>query len=118
MLRAEHFLVDRQRALEELSRSRKLALVLKQAGQIVEAYRRTGMLRAEHFLVDRQRALEELSRSRKLVPGPVSRRARLLRLIVVPGCSGPSTFSRIASDRSESGRAPARSPWSLSSRVR
>jgi len=28
------------------------------------------------------------------------------------GCSGPSTFSRIASARSKSGRAPARSPWS------
>jgi hypothetical protein len=36
-----------------------------------------------------------------------NRRARLLRLAAVSGCSGPTSFSIIASPRSWSGRAPA-----------
>ena len=34
------------------------------------------------------------------------------------GCSGPSTFSRMLSARSKSGRAPAKSPCSLSNLAR
>jgi hypothetical protein len=37
MLRAKHLLVDRQRALEERSRSHKVALSLQQEGEIIEA---------------------------------------------------------------------------------
>jgi hypothetical protein len=39
-----------------------------------------------------------------------SRLARLLRPAAVSRCSGPSVFSQIASARSKSGRAPAKSP--------
>jgi hypothetical protein len=62
MLGAEHLLADRQRALIERPRLRKIALDLKQAGKTVEAHRRIGMLRAEHLLADRQRALIERPR--------------------------------------------------------
>ena len=64
MLGAEHLLADRQRALEERPRRRKVALVLKQDGEVVEARRRIGMLGTEHLLADRQRALEERPRLR------------------------------------------------------
>ena len=79
MLGAEQLLADRQRALEERSRPHKVALVLKQAGEVVEARRRIGMLGAEQLLTDRQRTLEERSRPRicssaiKIVACPVQK---------------------------------------------
>ncbi len=66
MLRAERLLPDRQRALVERPRPRKVALVLKQEGEIVEALRRIGMLGAERLLADCQRALEERPRPGKV----------------------------------------------------
>ena len=99
MLGAERLLVDRQRALEERPRRREVALVLQQAGEVVEARRRLGMLGAERLLADRQRALEERPRRRE-VALVLQQAARLLRLVAVSGCSGPSAFSRIASARS------------------
>ena len=50
-----HELADRQRALAEGPRPRKVALGLKQASEVVEALRRIGMFGAEHLLADRQR---------------------------------------------------------------
>ena len=55
MLGTEHLLVDRQRALEERPRPRKVALGLQQAGEVVEARRRIGMS-GRDLLADRQRA--------------------------------------------------------------
>ena len=104
MLGAERLLADRQRALVERPRAGKVALVLKQAGEVVEARRRIGMLGAERLLADRQRALVERPRAGGR-PGLEAGGARLLRLVAVSGCSGPSAFSRIASARSKSGRA-------------
>ena len=69
MLGAERLLADRQRALVERPRHRKLALGLKQAGEVAEARRRIGMLGAERLLADRQRALEERPRRRKVALG-------------------------------------------------
>jgi hypothetical protein len=66
MLGAEHLLVDRQRALVERPRSPKVTLIRQQAGEVVEACRRTGVLGAEHLLVDRQRAFEQRFGLRKL----------------------------------------------------
>ena len=110
MIGAERLFPDRQRALEERSRSRKVALGLKQAGKVVEASRRIGMLGAERLLADRQRPLEERPRPRKVAlvlkqDGEVveaNRRIGMLRT---------ERFSRIARARSKSGRARARSPW-------
>ena len=107
---AEHLVVDRQCALQERLGRRKVALVLQQRGEVVETDCRIGMLGAEHLLADRQRALVERPRRRKIAL-VLKQRARLLRLTAVSGCSGPSTFSQIASARSKSGRAAARSPW-------
>jgi hypothetical protein len=55
MLGTDHLLEDRQRPLIERSGPRKLALGLKQDGEVVETRRRIGMLGADHLLVDRQR---------------------------------------------------------------
>ena len=44
MLMAERLLVDRQRALVQWPRRRKVALGLKQEGEVVEARRRIAML--------------------------------------------------------------------------
>src|ERR1700674_2147674 len=66
MLRAERLLADRQCAVVERPRSRKVALSLKQAGEVAEVRRRFGMLGAVHLLVDRQRAVVERSRPRKV----------------------------------------------------
>jgi hypothetical protein len=62
MLGAERLLIDRQRTLEERPRPGKVALSLKQSGEIVEAPRRIGMLGAEHLLLDCQRAFKERPR--------------------------------------------------------
>ena len=99
MLGAERLFAYRQRALEERPRPRKVALVLEQDGEVVEARRRIGMLGAEHLFAYRQRALVERPRPRK-VALVLKQAARLLRLVAVSGCSGPSAFSCIASARS------------------
>ena len=52
MLGTEHLFADRQRALEERPRPRKVALGLEQEGEVVEAFRRIGMLRAERLFAD------------------------------------------------------------------
>ena len=49
MLGAERLFAYRQRALVERPRRRKVALVLEQDGEVVEARRRIGMLGAEHL---------------------------------------------------------------------
>jgi predicted O-methyltransferase YrrM len=61
-----------QGAPEERLGSRKFALSLQQAGEVVEALRRLGMLGAEHLRADRQRALQERL-------GHTARQARPLR---------------------------------------
>jgi hypothetical protein len=66
MLGAEHLPADRQRALNERSRPRKIALKMKQDGEVVEALRCIRMVGAEHLLVDRRRALVERPRARKV----------------------------------------------------
>ena len=62
MLGAQHLLVNRQRALKEGPRPRKVAVVSEQAGEVVEARPRIGMLGAESPLADGQRALVERPR--------------------------------------------------------
>src|SRR5262249_3197991 len=57
MLGAEHLLIDSQRALIERPRCCKVALVLKQVGEVAEAAHRIGMFRAEDPFADGQRAL-------------------------------------------------------------
>jgi len=64
MLGAERLFIYRQRALEERPRSRKVALVPEQEGEVVEAARRPGMLGAAFLLVNGQRALEKRPRPR------------------------------------------------------
>jgi hypothetical protein len=94
MLGAEHLLADRQRAVEERPRPRKVVLVPKQDGEVVEALRRFGMLGAEPLLADRQRALVERPRPRKVALGPkqASEVIEALR-------RRPRAFSKIASVR-------------------
>ena len=65
MLRAEHLLADRQRALQEWQRSRKVPLRSKQGG---EDGARVRMLGAKRLLVDRERAFREWARPRKVAP--------------------------------------------------
>jgi hypothetical protein len=55
MLGHERLLADRQRALIEWSRPRKVALVRKQASEVVETRPRVWMLGPERLLADRQR---------------------------------------------------------------
>ncbi len=68
MLGAERFLPDRQGALEQRPRAGKVALRLKQSGEVLEALRGVGMLGAERFLPDRQGALVKRPRARKVSP--------------------------------------------------
>ena len=96
MLGAERLFADRQRALEERPRPRKVALGLEQDGEVVEARRRIGMLGAEHLFADRQRALVERPRPCKVALG-LKQDGEVVEALAVSGCSGPSTFSRIAS---------------------
>ena len=56
------------------------------------------MLRAECFLLNRQGAAVERF-GFGVVAHRVVKFAKLLRLVAVSGCSGPSTFSRIAKAR-------------------
>src|SRR5882724_6943931 len=60
MLGAEHLLADRQRALEERPCPRKVALVRKHQGVVVEARGRVGMLGAECLFGYRQCIAEKL----------------------------------------------------------
>ena len=60
MLGAERLFTDRQRPLEERPRPGKVALSLKQEGEVVEARRRKGMLGAERLL---ERSFEALKPS-------------------------------------------------------
>ena len=69
MLGAEHFLVNRQRALVERPCPGKVPLGLQQVGEVVEARSRVGMLGAKHLLADRQRALKERPRPGKVPLG-------------------------------------------------
>src|SRR5262245_51687036 len=63
---AERLLAYRQRAFKERPRPRKVALVLKQPSEVVEARRRIEMLGAERLLVYRQRAFKARPRPRKV----------------------------------------------------
>src|SRR5262245_58314828 len=56
----------RQRALEERSRPRQIALRLKHTGEMLKARRRIWMLRAEHLFVYRERTLVEPPRFSKV----------------------------------------------------
>jgi hypothetical protein len=96
MLGAQRLFVDRQRTLLERPRPRKVALEVEQVGEVFEAWQRIGMLGAERLFADCQCALYERPRARK-VASEISMWPMLLRLVAVWGCSGPSTFSRIAS---------------------
>src|ERR1700730_4804506 len=69
MFGAEHFLADRKRALEERSCRRKVALITKHPGELVERRRNVGMLGAEHFLADRKCPLQERPCPRKVALG-------------------------------------------------
>jgi hypothetical protein len=68
MLWAEHLLADRQRALQEWQRSRKVSLRSKQGGEDGEVCCRVRMLGAKRLLVDRERAFREWARPRKVAP--------------------------------------------------
>ena len=69
-----------------------------------------GVISSERLVVGRERGLAE-PQSFAALPEASTNAARLRRTRLVLGCSGPSTFSWIASARSKSGRAAARSPW-------
>ena len=94
----------------ERPRAGEVALVLKQEGEVVEARGGLGMLGAERLLADRQRPFVERPRAGEVALG-LKQAGEVVEALAVSGCSGPSAFSRIASARSKSGRAPARSPW-------
>jgi hypothetical protein len=105
MLETAPLLEDRQRTLEERPRLPNGALSPQQAGVDVEAPCRCGMLGAEHLFADRKRALAKWLRPSK-VTLILQKAAELVKAPAVSGCSRPNTFSRIASARSHSGRAP------------
>jgi hypothetical protein len=67
MLRAESFLVDRQRPSYETLRVRKIAPSETQDGKILEARRRIGMVEGERIFADCQRAFVEPTRTRNVV---------------------------------------------------
>jgi hypothetical protein len=91
-------------------RPNKVALGVKQIGEIVEAHHRIGVLGPKRPLADRQRALVEWPRPRE-VALVLKHIGEADELNAVVGCPGPSTSSEIASARSRSARAPATSPW-------
>src|SRR6266852_3373041 len=57
---------DRQRALQVRSCSRKVALILQQAAEIVKTESRIRVIGAKHLFTDRKRALVIRSRTRKV----------------------------------------------------
>jgi hypothetical protein len=59
MVGAEHFLVDCERSLENLSRRRIVVVQVKHQSKVIEARSCMGMPGTQHFFVDRQRALME-----------------------------------------------------------
>ena len=71
-----------------------------QSGEVALDLHRIGMLGAEHLLANPQRALVKAVWLLQGRPGPANKTARLLRVVAVLGCSGPSTFSQIPSARS------------------
>ena len=66
MIPSKNLVSYRQRALEERLRPSKVALVMKEIGEVIEARRRIGMLGAERLLVDRQCTLGERPRRIKI----------------------------------------------------
>jgi len=55
----EHFLVNRERALQERLSVGIALLAAVERGEIAEAFADIGMVRAERLLVNRERALDE-----------------------------------------------------------
>jgi hypothetical protein len=117
MLGAERLLSDRQRAFKEWLRSPKVILSLKQEGEVAEALRRRAALGAERFFADRQRAFEKRPGGRKVASG-LKKAGEVAEARRCIGVLRASTFSRIPSARSMSGRAATRSPCSRSNRAR
>src|SRR5262249_3725562 len=113
----ERLFAYRQCALEQRPRSREVALLLKEGGEVVEAYAVLGCSGPSAFSFIAS-ARSKSGRAPARSPWSRSREARLTRHDAVSGCSGPSAFSKIASARSKSGRAPVRSPWSRSREAR
>ena len=107
----EHFLADRQRAFQERPRPGKVTLGLEQPSEVVQAPCRIGMLGSRAPSRGSPARVPRAAVPPRGRPRPGVARPRLLRLSAVSGCSGPCTFSRIASARSKSGLAPVRSPW-------
>ena len=69
MLGAERLFCYCQRALVELPRSAKVALLMHQQGEVVEGRRRTAMLGTERLFGDRQCALLQWRQTRRAVVG-------------------------------------------------
>ena len=112
MLGAERLLADRQRPLVERPRAGEVALVLKQAGEVVEARGGRGMLGAERLLADRQRPLEErpgrcIGRERPLpvLAEPIKRYAAAVSAPAGGGSGPPTRSSASASSRRARGQA-------------
>src|SRR6266511_2838488 len=94
MVRAGHFFMYRHRALKERPRPRKVALVVKQKGEVVEARRRVGMLGAEHLLAYRQRAFQERPCPRMVTLGM----EQLAETVEALRCSGMFGAERLFAD--------------------
>jgi hypothetical protein len=111
MLGAKHLFADRQRALGERLRLRKLALGVQQVGEVIEDQWRIGMLRTECPLANRKRALVERPRSLN-----IALRGERVGEVVKPRCllryvpSGPEVYRRGSCEcspyRDARGRAP------------
>ena len=106
MIGTQRLLPDRQRPLVQRLGVGVTALILVEDGQIVQDCRYVGMVGAERLLLDRQRPLVQRLglRITALTPGTSRPDCSGFR---DSGWSGPSTFSRIASDRLSSGSASA-----------
>ena len=112
VLRSQRLLADRQRPLKKRLRARdKSSWNLKQAREAIQARRCVGVLRSQRLLLDRQRPLIKWPCTGVIALGVKKGREAVS---FVPPCqrwvSSSSDFSRIASARSKSGRAPAKSP--------
>jgi hypothetical protein len=99
MLGTKRLFAYRKCELVERARPHKVALLVEQEGEAVEARCRIGMLGAERPFAHRQCTLEERPRFRKvaLVLKQVGEILEARRRI---GCSEPSALSRIANARS------------------
>ena len=107
MVGAECLLADRQRSLVERVGVGVAALVLVEQSQIVQRLRDIGMARTERLLADSQRSLEERLGVGIVALFPIELSQIVQRDAATSGWSGPSAFSRIASDRFKSGSASA-----------